>query len=82
MRKVKEIEEYMDEAFDKVWITRSVHSNPCENSEIEKKRIENIERILSKYKDIPESDWDYGYWSGILAALRWVLGEEKDSLDT
>lgn len=30
----------------------------------------------------PVSDWDYGYWSGILAALRWVMGDEKDFLDT
>jgi hypothetical protein len=30
----------------------------------------------------PVSDWNYGYWSGILAALRWVLGDEKDFLDT
>ena len=31
---------------------------------------------------LPSSDWEYGYQSGILAALRWVLGEEKDFLDT
>ena len=82
MRKQKEIIEYMDEAFDKVWIVRSIHSNPCENADFEKKRTENIERILSKYKNVPENDWEYGYWSGILASLRWVLGDEKDFLDT
>ena len=82
MRKVKEIEEYMDEAFDKVWIFRSIRSTPSEDKFIEKHRIENIERILSKYKNVPEGDWEYGYYSGILASLRWVLGEEKDFLDT
>lgn len=79
MRKVKEIEEYMDEAFDKVWYCRTT---PCEDKEIEKARVENMNRILSKYDSIPEDDWDYGYWSGIFATLRWVLGDEKDSLDT
>lgn len=79
MRKQKEIQEYLDEAFDKVWLCRS---HPSNDKFIEKHRMLKVEEILSKYKDIPESDWDYGYWSGILAALRWILGEEKDFLDT
>ncbi len=79
MRKQKEIQEYLDEAFDKVWLCRS---HPCNDENIERNRMQKVAEILSNYKDIPESDWDYGYWSGILAALRWVLGEEKDFLDT
>jgi hypothetical protein len=29
-----------------------------------------------------EEAWDYGYISGKLATLRWVLGSEWDFLDT
>lgn len=82
MRRKGEIQAYMDEAFDKVWLMRS---HPCDNEEIEKRRSEAVIRILSTYNDIPEegySDWECGYWNGILGALRWVFGEEKDFLDT
>lgn len=81
-RKTKEIQDYMEEAFDKVWLMRS---RPTDNPEIEKGRLESIARVLSTYDDIPEegyTDWECGYWNGILGALRWVLGEEKDFLDT
>jgi len=80
MRKEKEIQEYLNEAFDKVWYMRS---HPCEIEEIEKKRLENIERIEKTYPEVLEYDgFDYGYWNGILGSLRWVLGDEKDFLDT
>ena len=72
----------MDEAFDKVWLMRT---HPGEMSDIELKRRQAATRILSTYPDIPKggySDWECGYWNGILGALRWVLGDEKDFLDT
>ena len=82
-RRTKEIIKYMDEAFDKVWLMRT---HECENEEIENRRVENIRRILKEYDDIPDdgySDWECGYWNGVLGTLRWVLGEEeKDFLDT
>lgn len=79
-----QIKEYMNEAFDKVWLMRT---HPVEDKfpEIEKRRIEAVERILDTYDDIPDegfTDWECGYWNGILGALRWVLGDEKDFLDT
>lgn len=76
-----EIKEYMEEAFDKVWLMRT---HPCDDPEIELKRKENMKRILDTYDDIPEeyTTWECGYWNGILGALRWVLGEEKNFLDT
>lgn len=84
MRSEEEIIDYMDEACDKVWLIRTIPPiNP--DPDIEKERVRNVDRILSKYDDIPDdgySDWECGYWSGILGALRWVLGDEKDSLDT
>jgi hypothetical protein len=81
-RRNKEIMEYLDEAFDKVWLMRT---HKCDIPEIEEKRMANVKRILGTYNDIPEkgySDWDCGYWNGIMSCLRWVLGDEKDFLDT
>jgi len=81
-RNNKEIMEYLDEAFDKVWLMRS---QKCDIPQIEERRIKNIDRILKTYKDIPEEgfdNWECGYWNGIMGALRWVLGDEKDFLDT
>lgn len=94
MRKKKEIDEYMNEAFDIVWLVRTISlleegklddtpsdiineaqkqaTRICKNLD-----INSEEELLTRF-----SDWDYGYWSGILAALRWVTGEEKDMLDT
>jgi hypothetical protein len=30
----------------------------------------------------PDKAWEYGYANGRLAALRWVLGDDWDILDT
>lgn len=83
LRDREEIGQYADEACDKVWLMRS---KPVpERPDIEKDRVAAVKRILSTYDDIPEdgySDWECGYWNGILGALRWVLGDEKDFLDT
>lgn len=83
MRKEKEIIKYLDEAFDKVWLMRS---KPCNNLEIEERRMKAVKEVLKKYNDIPEEgydEWECGYWNGVLGTLRWVLGEdEKDNLDT
>ena len=62
-----------------------MRSRPCDNPEIESRRIATIDRIFSTYNDIPEdgyTDWECGYWNGIMGALRWVLGDDKDFLDT
>lgn len=82
MRSKEEIGKYLDEAFDKVWLMRS---RPAENAKIESSRVASVQRVLNTYDDIPEngySDWECGYWNGILGALRWALGEERDFLDT
>lgn len=94
MRKKKEIDEYMNEAFDIVWLVRTIslleegklNDTPSDIINEAQKQVARIcenldinseEELLTRF-----SDWDYGYWSGILAALRWVTGEEKDMLDT
>ena len=92
MRKAKEIYEYMTEACDRVWLVRkqSLFLNMLEGTisiqaDILGECLKAIEKVCEKYSidfKEPISDWDYGYWSGILSALRWVDGEEKDMLDT
>lgn len=81
-RSTKEILKYLDEVFDKVWLTRT---HPVEDHVVEAARRKNVKRVLSKYIDIPEdgyTDWECGYLNGIMGALRWVLGDDKDFLDT
>lgn len=82
-RSKKDLIGYEKEAFDKVWLMRT---SPYENPEIEARRQAAVERISATYDDIPEegyNDWECGYWNGVMATLRWVLGdEEKDNLDT
>lgn len=94
MRKRKEIDEYMGEAFDIVWLVRTISllkegrldDTPSDIINEAQKQVARIcknldinseEELLTHF-----SDWEYGYWSGILATLRWVTGEEKDMLDT
>lgn len=75
LRDVDEICAYEKEAFDKVWLMRS-RPGECPDG---------VQRVLDRYDDIPENgytDWDCGYWNGIMGALRWVMGDEKDFLDT
>ena len=92
MRTEEEIGEYMDEAFDRVWLVRKqvlfeqmLCGQATINVNILKGCMESIDKVCEKYNidfKEPVSDWHYGYWSGILAALRWVMGDEKDFLDT
>lgn len=78
-----EITEYLKEATDKVWLMRT---RPCDEfPDIEANRQCAVRRILNTYRDIPRNgytDWECGYWNGIMGTLRWVLGDEKGSLDT
>ena len=86
-RSKKEILAYEAEMHDRVWWVRA-HATDVENlpEDIKKGRQEALDRIEKElgliYNETKVSDWSYGYWSGILAALRWTLGNEKDFLDT
>lgn len=83
-RDAAEISAYEEEAFEKVWLMR------CYDFITGKTTHEAAqapaEEILEKYDDIPEDgydEWECGFWNGVLATLRWVLGDdEKDFLDT
>ena len=46
--------------------------------------LKAAERVRAARPDIRavESDFEWGMWNGKLSALRWVLGEEWDFLDT
>lgn len=81
MRKEKQILKYLEEAEMKVWYMRS---RPCDIPEIEKGRLKAIKKVEKKYPEVLEGfdDWECGYWNGIMGALRYTLGEDKDMLDT
>lgn len=81
MRKIREIQDYEQEAMNKVWYMRSC---PCDIPEIEERRLKALEKVEKEYPEVLDgfSEWDCGYWNGILGAMRWVMGEDKDMLDT
>ena len=91
MRTKSEIEEYIQEASAHVWLVRKqalfwdIYEGVASiDVEVLGQCLEKIDDVCEKYdidfQEIPDV-WDSGYWSGILAALRWVLGYEKDWLD-
>lgn len=63
-------------------------SNPRSSTtpEIAKRALEAGQRVAEKYGGpesvLPETDFEWGVFSGKLSALRWVLGAEWDMLDT
>ena len=83
-RSRKDLWGYEKEADDKVWLMRSYNFET--KQPIHEVGRPACERILATYDDIPEegySDWECGYWNGVMATLRWVLGDdEKDNMDT
>jgi hypothetical protein len=80
------------EYFDKIWYGRSLmrdtetgHMNPILPDTLRQTIISARDRIEAKYgKDElpPVTDWEWGFMHGKLSALRWVLGEQWDFLDT
>ena len=88
----EEIDEYMAEAFDRVWLARKQNmlfnmmvGTELVDADVLEKCNKAIDEVCAEYNiNFAEviSDYEYGYWSGILSALRWVMGDEKDFLDT
>ena len=90
-----EILEAEQEFFDKVWYVRSVIT-PDEDvanyrEDIRDGMVKARTEVEGKYsrKELRkpigrghQKAWEYGYINGKLAALRWVLGDEWDNLDT
>lgn len=92
MRTESEILAAEQEFFDRVWHERHLlfrhryeagdHNRATE--EIYRQALTAAEQVKARYPDVRpvESDFEWGMWNGKLSALRWVLGEEWDFLDT
>jgi hypothetical protein len=80
------------EFFDKIWYGRSViheELHPEKHSELSESIKEGMMAARKRVEDTyglenlpPVDDWEWGFMNGKLSALRWVLGEEWDFLDT
>ena len=91
-RSEAEIIEAIDELFDKVWYNRHKilrmkveEGESLVNEEIWKGALKAAAKVEKKYgkKALgPWDDFDWGMINGKLSALRWVLGDEWDMLDT
>lgn len=92
IRKIEEIFSAEDEYFDKIWYDRHhllkykiMEGKDKVDKEIWKKAREAAKKIETKYPKSelgPHSDFDWGMINGKLSALRWVMGDEWDFLDT
>lgn len=82
----------IDELFDKVWYNRHLNlrfrikfGEETVSPEIWKTALKAAEKVEKRYgKDNlgPWDDFEWGMINGKLSALRWVLGDEWDMLDT
>ena len=90
MRKPWEIAQAEEEYFDRIWFGRNSMFILDENGKeilVPKHGVAcpAFERILAKYGEeslTVQSDYQWGEWSGRLSALRWILGDEWDDLDS
>jgi Restriction endonuclease len=91
LRSENEIIDAEQEFFDRVWYERHLtHVAKWDSGEEsisdEARRIalDAAERVKARRPDLRASsdDFEWGMWNGKLSALRWVLGDEWDSLDT
>jgi hypothetical protein len=93
VRPHREILAAEQEQFDKVWFVRKLnleakiavgeHGPLDPDLQAEVKAAMRV--VEGRYPDedlANVTDWDYGFMSGKLSALRWVLGDEWDFLDT
>ncbi len=86
MRKPAEIRAAENEMYERVWYDRS------KTLDHEKTEAAALAKIMAKYEELEAkygkeslgamSDFDWGMLNGKLSALRRVLGDEWDNLDT
>ncbi|WP_297537901.1 PIN domain-containing protein [Amycolatopsis sp.] len=92
-RTLPEILEAEQEFFDKIWYVRKlIHEEKVEEGERESLSPEGADRVRVSMRAIEErygaenvgpwDDWGWGFVHGKLSALRWVLGDDWDFLDT
>ncbi len=89
-----EILEALDRLFDQIWYNRHWNirtkvdrGEESVSSEVMKVALDAAQRVESKYKDDPGAlgpwdDFEWGMLNGKMSALRWVLGDDWDFLDT
>jgi hypothetical protein len=91
VRPEKQIVKAENELFDRVWYYRRMirldkwHRGEKGSQETFEVGKEAAQKKLKQYgKGIagPHSDFDWGFLQGKLSAIRWVLGDEWDFLDT
>jgi len=91
-RTEEEIVAAMDRFWDQIWYNRHLNWKSKVDRGIEKAdpgvwkvALEAAERVRSKIESAdlpPYDDFEWGMLNGKLSALRWVLGDEWDFLDT
>ena len=91
-RSIEEIANATEEFLDKIWFDRHLslkyrieHEGETVNPDIWKGALASAQKVIDKYGEEnlgPYSDFEWGMLNGKLSALRWVLGEEWDMLDT
>jgi hypothetical protein len=91
-RREEEIIGALDELFDKVWYNRHLNwryrvqeGQETVSPELWKLALKGARRVERKYgkRNLgPWDDFEWGMLNGKLSALRWVLGDEWDMLDT
>lgn len=100
MRKQSEIEQWLEEAEDRVSYARKVVTlnqimrgadiapPGYDQSEWTKTRLELLREGMSKimkrghFGNDPLGNFDYEYWVGVMAGLRYALGCDKHDRDT
>jgi hypothetical protein len=87
-----EIQAASDELLDKIWYNRHLYlrsqiasGEEVVNPEVWSAALKAAQKVERKYGERnlgPWSDFDWGMLNGKLSALRWVMGDEWDFLDT
>jgi hypothetical protein len=80
MRTENQIREAEQKFYDLVWYDRKLQRE--EIPQLAKEAILKIEAKYSASELGPHSDFEWGMINGKLSALRWILGQEWDSLDS
>ncbi|MET8289313.1 PIN domain-containing protein [Streptomyces sp. NPDC005132] len=88
-RSLADILAAQEEYFDKIWYGRSLihedEATPGISDSLKRTILAARRRVGEKYtpEELPPvNDWEWGFMHGKLSALRWVLGDEWDFLDT
>ena len=91
-RSFTELSEAERELFDKIWYNRyqyrvykakhGIDGVTKKDVEVGKSAAKRMEKQYGKAKLGPYSDFDWGMLNGKLSAIRWVMGDEWDFLDT